>query len=421
MLVAVGGLAEFAGLRDVVHAVEADPDVLVRWSAVGGAPAVERVLRIACVPSVPWSRADGFDLVIACHATGEVPGLVVSITDSHDIPVAVGVSTERDRPAAEASIPGAAGRTFVMGDPTWARVRDAAERRAEFRERLGIPDGVTLVALGCARPDAVSLVLSRLPFDEFRVATVVPGGTGTGGLVAVSPESEWIAVLIAADVVIGDPGPATRYARGLGRATLTPEVIDGDVFAAVRGTKSTVEPMAAPASPRLVRDKVRELVDLPAIDTTVASRPFGSLDPATVEAKAFLVSTKESNDVVTVARVPYLPNSRAGEDVLAVDAAEPDPVLRANAEIVVHPNADDPAAWVAEAIATSHCALAVAAGDRAHFAWYTGQTWTADVPGLALMAVAGAVYHHVVENDAIAEPIDVRVGGTTERVTFSAG
>ncbi|SES32271.1 hypothetical protein SAMN04487818_110123 [Actinokineospora terrae] len=421
MLVAVGALAEFAGLRDVVHAVEADPDVVLRWSAVGGAPAVERVLRIAGVPTVAWSRADGFDLVLACHTTGEVPGLVVSITDSHDIPVAVGVSTEQDRAAAEASIPGAAGRTFVMGDPTWARVLAAAGRRAEFRARLGVPDGVALVALGCARPDAISLVLSRLPFDEFRVATVVPDSAGSPGLIAVSPESDWIAVLIAADVVIGDPGPAVRYARGLGRATLTPDVIDGDLLAAVRANESTVEPITAPASPRLVRDKVRELVDLEAVSATAASRPFGPLDPATVPATAFLMSARESSDVVTVTRVPHLPDRRAGEDVLAVDAAEPDPGLRANAEIIVHPAADDPAAWVAETIATSHCALAVAAGDRAHFTWYTGQTWTADVPGLALMAVAGAVYHHVVDNDAITKPIDVRVGEITERITFGAG
>ncbi|GLW91322.1 hypothetical protein Aglo03_21380 [Actinokineospora globicatena] len=423
VLVAVGGLAEFGRLRDVVFAVGADADVTVRWSAVGGAPAVEQALRAAGVATVPWSRADGFDLVLACHTTGEVPGLVVTITDADDIPVAVGVSTEDDRAAAEASIPGAAGRTFVMGDPTWARVLAVADRRAEFRQVLGVPDNVALVALGCARPDAVALVLSRLPYDEYRVATLVPGGdVGVGGLIAVSPESDWIAALIAADVVIGDPGPVLRYARGLGRTVLPSTVVDEDVLSAVLATESTVESMPA-VSPGSARDRIRGLLGLPIATSPVALRPFGPLLSVARPATAFLLSTVESSGVISVTRVPHAPGRRTHEDILVVDQSDPDPALLANAEIVTHTRTDSPAAWVESTITQSHSALAAARSPEghAHYTWYTGETWTTAPHPFPLVPIAAALYHHLVEHDTTPHSITLplRLGPRVEQLTFT--
>ncbi|MBM7776171.1 hypothetical protein JOD54_006375 [Actinokineospora baliensis] len=424
LLVAVGAIAEFGPLRDVVHPVEIAPDVTVRWSAVGGAPAVEQVLRAAGVPSVPWSRTEGFDLVLARHTTGEIAGLVVTVTDADDIPVAVGVSVAADRAAAEATIPGAVGRTFVMGDPTWSRVLAVAHRRAEFRAFLDVPERARLVGVACARPDVAARVLSRLPFDEFRVVSLVPGAaTDFGGLIALSPDSDWTAALIACDIVVGDPGPLTGYAAALGRAVLPDNAVDVDFLTAARATSSTSDiPRALPAPAHLLRDKVYDLLGLDPPVLSAAQRPFGPLTLNTHPATAFAVSTTLELGAITVTRFPFPPSRRAGEDLLLIDDAEPDPTLRANAEIITRPHTEDAPTWLAQTIRQSHCALAATTTSTtpdSHFTWYTGEHWTANLPdNLPLPTAAAAVYHHLVEHDPITTntTIPIRLADRVERL-----
>ncbi|WP_253884676.1 hypothetical protein [Actinokineospora diospyrosa] len=418
LLVAVGGLAEFGPLRDVVHPVEVAPEVTVRWSAVGGAPAVEQVLRAAAVPSVPWSRTDGYDLVLARHATGETTGLVVTITDADDIPVAVGVSAESDRAAAEAAIPGAVGRTFVMGDPTWSRVLAIRSRRAEFRSFLGVPDRARLVGVACARPDIAAHVLSRLPFDEFRVVALVPGvATDFGGLIALSPDSDWTAALVASDIVVGDSGPIATYAAALGLAVLPADAVDNDLLTSVRALSSTSDrPHTFPAPSHLLRDKVYDLLGLATPVRSTAPRPFGPLNLNAQPATAFAVSTTLEQGAITVTRFPFPPSRRTGEDILLIDDDEQDPTLRANAEIVVRPHS--PTDWVDRTIRQTHCALAATTN---RFAWYTGEQWTAAIPDtIPLITAAAAIYHHVVEHDVITAEITIpiRIATRVERLTI---
>ncbi|WP_026423714.1 hypothetical protein [Actinokineospora inagensis] len=411
VLVAVGAVGELGPLRDIAHVFERDPRVAVRWTATNGAPNVDTALRERGLDPVPWHRACGApsDLVLARHTTGEIDGFVLTVTDAHDIPIAVGIPDPTAQLAAEAAIPGATGRTFVMGDPVLDRALALRGRRAEFRALLGVPDGVVLVAIADRRGDVATAVLSRLPYDEFRVVSLHPGAEPEPpGLITIGTESDLPAVLVAADVVVGDSAKHTPGKPVVRR-------VEGDILARVRAAVSTAD--AAPTgSPGLLQDKLYALLDLEPRQPPLP-RPFDVLRTVAHPPTVFNVSTVEDSGAVVVHRFPYVPGRRSGEDILVlVDTDAADPVLRANAEIIV---ADGDLAKVRQTLRETHCALAAAAtGTRAWFAWYSGETWVVDGATVPLTALAAATYHHVVEDEPITKPVELVVRVGAHRGTF---
>ncbi|WNI24192.1 hypothetical protein [Streptomyces sp. ITFR-16] len=144
-----------------------------------------------------------------------------------------------------AAHPATAGRTVLVGDPCFDRLRASALWRDRYRSALGVHPGQQLVlvsstwgeeSLAGSCPGLPAQLLAQLPADEFRVALVlhpnVWSGHGTwqirvmqrtaveAGLIVVDPTDGWQQTLVASDLVIGDHGSVTLYGAAIGRPVL---------------------------------------------------------------------------------------------------------------------------------------------------------------------------------------------------------
>ncbi|MGW2588267.1 hypothetical protein ACWCYZ_44720 [Streptomyces virginiae] len=144
-----------------------------------------------------------------------------------------------------AAHPGTVGRTVLVGDPCFDRLRASARWRDRYRAALDVLPGQKLVlvsstwgeeSLAGTCPGLPAGLLAQLPFDEFRVALVLHPNVWSGhgawqvrvmqqtaleaGLIAVDPADGWQQALVASDLVIGDHGSVTLYGAAIGRPVL---------------------------------------------------------------------------------------------------------------------------------------------------------------------------------------------------------
>jgi hypothetical protein len=320
------------------------------------------------------------------------------------------------------------GRAVVVGDPVFDRMRTNRHRREEFRRALGLSCGQRLVvvsstwgehSLWARHPDLARRLLESLPMDEYRVAQMLhpniweaesPYGIRLclrdeldSRLLLIPDQSGWEAVVLAADVIIGDHGSAAVYGAALdipyllgadGRAELTSWSPTAQLCAsAVR-----LDP-AAPLEPQLDRaithhdpavlrpalnrmfandgearnticDKLYEAMGRPHPGTKPRQRPLARPQPICEESvtafavAADLIEAGPACGTVVVRRYPGPVTDLAGRDGLVpvITAAEVDPERGSDAEIVVNDEVlTDPHAWFDEVRRTSLGAKLVAA------------------------------------------------------------
>ncbi|AUG75323.1 hypothetical protein CFP65_0351 [Kitasatospora sp. MMS16-BH015] len=175
-----------------------------------------------------------------------------------------------------ASHPRTAGRTVLVGDPCYDRLRASTRWRDRYRAALGVAPEQRLVLLSSTwgtesligrHPDLPTDLLAQLPVDEYRVALVLHPNVRAGhggwqvelmlrsaldaGLTLIDPADGWQQALTAADLLIGDHGSVTLYGAALGRPVLLaaygPEAVPGTAG----HTLSRTAHRLAPAAPLL--------------------------------------------------------------------------------------------------------------------------------------------------------------------------
>lgn len=170
-----------------------------------------------------------------------------------------------------AAHPGTVGRTVLVGDPCFDRLRASARWRDRYRSALGVLPGQRLVlvsstwgeeSLAGALPGLPAELLAQLPADEFRVALVLHPNVWSShgawqiramqqsaleaGLITVDPTDGWQQTLVASDLVLGDHGSVTLYGAAIGRPVLLgafgSEAVPGTAGYALRSTAGWLAP-----------------------------------------------------------------------------------------------------------------------------------------------------------------------------------
>jgi len=275
VLVVVHTLTFAQRLREVFGLLEGDLRVQVVFTAAPHAfgAGVTRYLESLGITVVPWEEAlrTEFDLALAAGSRGvhelrapvvrvshgaghiklltdirslapgeaRVPGMLSRQHLLHEgrvFPAAVVYGHDRDVEELARSCPEALPVAHVVGDPCVDRIVAARPRREEYRRALGIEDGQRLVVVTSTwgptstfgRLDTLlPHLVSRQTGDRHRIALLfhpnVFAGHGTWqvrgwladcrdrGIAIVPPEEDWQALLVAADLIIGDHGSLTAY------------------------------------------------------------------------------------------------------------------------------------------------------------------------------------------------------------------
>ncbi|MCX4629367.1 hypothetical protein [Streptomyces sp. NBC_01443] len=342
--------------------------------------------------------------------------------DGEVVPSAIVLSHEEQHARLLRDCPEAAPYAHIAGDPCADQLDASAPFRTEYRAALGIRPGQKLLLITStwgpdsvlgATPDAVRRALAELPYDEYRVLAAVHPNAWYGhggwqirnwlkpclraGLILPPPAGEtWKAAICAADAFLGDHGSLSLYAAARG--------LPGLLASFGADTVAPGSPMAwlGERLPRL--DPVRPLaaqlaaaVALPSAAARITSRPGRSLallrtlcyrhlalpepqfpcvprpvavpepaPPGTPVGPALYVDTRVTGREVAVRRYPAEAQrgvaAHLGADVHVVaDAAEPDPRLRALADVLVARPGADPAAVLAR---NPGCALVAGPGPR---------------------------------------------------------
>ncbi|RFU41852.1 hypothetical protein DZF91_09345 [Actinomadura logoneensis] len=176
------------------------------------------------------------------------------VRDGTLVPAALVLPHEDDLAALGRSCPEAVPAAHVVGDPSFDVLAASLARRSSYQVALGAGDGRKLVVV-CStwgpksllgrRPDLWSRLLDELPEDEYQVVTLLHphvwaahgsfqvrtwlAGRLRRGLSLVPPEADWIAVLAAADWIVGDQGSATVYGAAAGVPVLLGSYAAGEV------------------------------------------------------------------------------------------------------------------------------------------------------------------------------------------------
>ncbi|MFJ2626897.1 CDP-glycerol glycerophosphotransferase family protein [Streptomyces sp. NPDC087532] len=254
-----------------------------------------------------------------------------------------------------AAHPDTVGRTVLVGDPCFDRLRASARWRERYRSALGLLPGQRLVLVSSTwggesligtRPGLPAELLAQLPTDEFRVALVLHpnvwsahGSWQVGvmqqsalesGLIVIDPTDGWQQALVASDVVIGDHGSVTLYGAAVDRPVLLAafgsEAVPGTAGYALRSAAQwvvsgqalreqleealsrhhsdrfadvTARAFAEPdAALSLLRDLVYDLIGLPAQKHLPPRSPraFPLPPPAVTRVRSLIVHTEVERD-----------------------------------------------------------------------------------------------------------------------------
>ncbi|WP_190020142.1 hypothetical protein [Streptomyces hiroshimensis] len=153
------------------------------------------------------------------------------------VPAAIALAHERDLDELARWCPEAVPAAAVVGDPCYDRILSSLPLRDTYRRALGVGPRQHLVVVTTTWGPSASFgrfdallprLIGELAPDRYRVAALVHPNVWAGhggrqirtwlagvraqGLTLVPPETDWRALLVAADTVIGDHGSLTSYA-----------------------------------------------------------------------------------------------------------------------------------------------------------------------------------------------------------------
>ncbi|SEF26575.1 hypothetical protein SAMN05421837_103397 [Amycolatopsis pretoriensis] len=315
----------------------------------------------------------------------------------------------------------------VLGDPVLDRMCGSQRWREKFRRELGLSCGQRLVVVSSTwgpyslwgrHGDLARRLLGSLPMDEYRLALVLHPNIWRGespfavqhslrdeldsGLLLVPHQSSWEAVIMAADVVIGDHGSVSFYGATLdipfllaadGRRELIPGSPTAELCATANALDldSPFEPQVARAiehhDPALLRPavdlmfanrgKARETLQrvlyeamgrrppdtTPRLRAIDSPRPLVGKPPTAFAVSADLVEAEATCGTVVARRFPLLATNRQSTDPVfyVVTDLEVDPDTYSDAEIVIGEEIpEDLGAWFADVRAYSPYAALVA-------------------------------------------------------------
>ncbi|GGU19786.1 hypothetical protein [Actinomadura livida] len=293
VLVVVGSPAPGQPALDVARLAGTDPRLRVLFAAAPGpsSAAVEVMLRDAGAAPLRLSElADGdVGLVVTAHRIPgrppgapliALPGTIPADVKHRPAPAVFTYAHHLDRP------PGAEDG-HVVGDSDHDRLVASLPLRDFYRRALGVVGrGLVVVALPtaggtgpctrCRSQDVVRRLLAELPPDLYHVLGVpepggdrCPGGPGVAallrcGLGLLPPEADWRAALVAADWILGPPGPVTRYGTLTGAPVLITGPPPGDalrLFSVRLAAHRPVRPQLAEAAARWRPERVRPVAD----------------------------------------------------------------------------------------------------------------------------------------------------------------
>lgn len=196
------------------------------------------------------------------------------------IPTAIVLSHQADLVALGRQCPEALPAAEVTGDPCYDQLAVSAPLRAAYRRAMGLPDGALLVATASTWgtkslfgqvEDMHDRLLAELPHDRYAVAALIHPNVWYGhgprqvrawlgnamrhGLMLVPPDAQWLSVLLAADIVVGDLGSSTAYAAAAGvpvvlAACPRQDVAPGSAAALLAGAAPRLRP-DRPIGPQL--------------------------------------------------------------------------------------------------------------------------------------------------------------------------
>lgn len=282
VLVVVRNLTTLNRLLDALPAISSDSRLNVKFVIDTGSPFTEGLAEYMSdldMEVMTWreARRVRWDLLIAAHVNPRLEKLrgplvvlqhgagysrlvpkpageqTASVGPTHTlakrgkvIPAAIGLSHQGQLDQLLAACPEAAGRAFVMGDPTFDRLMANRHRRDHFRRQLTV-DGRRIVVVSStwgrhssmAEGKDLALRLATQLSDGWQVVRVLHPNVWFGGasrssepwsgvspdavesrLLNIPPENGWQAALIAADVVVGDHGSVSFYGAALGHPFL---------------------------------------------------------------------------------------------------------------------------------------------------------------------------------------------------------
>lgn len=246
------------------------------------------------------------------------------------------------------TVPAAAEKAVVAGDPCYDRILAGLPYRDRYREALGSGDRKVVLtsstwwsnALLGSWPDFLRTLLAALPLDEFQVLAVVHPNVRHGhspwqlntwladcvrsGLVLLSEVDDWQAGLAAADLIVGDHGSVTGYGAALGKPTALAAFGDDDV---APGTAISVLGETAPRLDRRrpLLDQVRRVLDeyrpddFAGVAELVTSVPGESLQRLRGVFYRLLGLSEPANEIplgpAPAPRLPILPSHRVAAEV----------------------------------------------------------------------------------------------------------
>ncbi|MFC4855265.1 hypothetical protein [Actinophytocola glycyrrhizae] len=251
VLVVVPFVGAGTRLMDVLPLLEADHRIstvfAVAPNSEGAAcPSAEEFLRAHSCLVLPWQEAlrYEFDLVLAVgpHGLAGLRGKSL-LLDRESVPngecvlpdvLALSHDSELDLLAesCQEALPAAT----VVGDISYDRLLASIPFRGRYRQALGLSRGQRLVVTSTRRPDLVGRMVDELSACRFTVAVTIhpevwdahggwqvrawlADGLDAGALL-LPPGQGWQGALIAADLVIGDCDPVTRYGAAIGLPTM---------------------------------------------------------------------------------------------------------------------------------------------------------------------------------------------------------
>ncbi|MFF5104178.1 hypothetical protein [Streptomyces sp. NPDC000134] len=197
------------------------------------------------------------------------------VRDGRVVPSALALAHRDDLARLRRRCPEAVPVARVVGDATHDRIVAGLPLRHRYRAALGLRRGQKLVLVSSTwgagssfgRLDALlPRLLGELPSPEYRIAVLVHPNVCAGhgdwqvrswleaarhrGIALVASETDWRALLIAADWVIGDHGSVTLYATLTRGAVLLARYPADDVDPASPGAElARVAPAVSPAHP----------------------------------------------------------------------------------------------------------------------------------------------------------------------------
>lgn len=238
-------------------------------------------------PLIVLPHGAGYNKLVVHREGGAVATRGVYGLDSQNlvrggrvVPAAIVLSHQADLATLGRQCPEAMSAAEITGDPCYDQLAVSTPLRAAYRRAIGLPDEALLVATASTwgtrslfgqLADLHDRLLAELPRERYAVAALMHPNVWYGhgprqvrawlgsamrhGLMLVPPDAQWLSVLLAADIVIGDLGSSTVYAAAAGIPVLLAacprqDVAPGSAAALLAGVAPRLRP-DRPIAPQL--------------------------------------------------------------------------------------------------------------------------------------------------------------------------